>query len=210
MNTNCAKKSPPASSTASAPCSASPASRSLRPLRCAPGIVRHLVSVCIYGATLILLYTASTLYHANPYKGSKPLLRLLDHSAIFLLIAGTYTPFTSISLHGPWGWSPCAIVWTLAFSGIALEMARVRRRGVLVALYLGMGWVGLIAIEPLTANLPAGGLWLLFGGGVAYTLGVPFYLWKRLSFNHALLHALVLPGSVTQFFAVFYYVLPAA
>jgi len=172
------------------------------------GDTRHLVSVCIYGTTLIVLYTASTLYHAIPREGSKPLLRLLDHSAIFLLIAGTYTPFTLISLHGPWGWSLFAVVWVLALSGIALEMARVRRRGVLVALYLGMGWVGLIAIEPLMANLPAGGLWLLFGGGVAYTLGVPFYLWKRLPFNHALWHAFVLLGSVLQFFSVFCYVLP--
>ncbi len=171
---------------------------------------RHLVSVCIYATTLILLYTASTLYHAIPHRGAKPLLRLLDHSAIFLLIAGTYTPFTLISLHGPWGWSLFAIVWTLALSGIALEMAHVRRRSVLVALYLGMGWVGLIAIEPLMESLPAGGLWLLFGGGVAYTLGVPFYLWKRLPFNHALWHAFVLLGSVLQFFAVLCYVLPAA
>lgn len=174
------------------------------------GDARHLVSVCIYGTTLILLYTASTLYHGIAHEGSKPLLRLLDHSAIFLLIAGTYTPFTMISLHGVWGWSLFAIVWTLALFGIALEMMRVRRRGLLVALYLGMGWVGLIAIEPLRAKLPAGGLWLLFGGGVAYTLGVPFYLWKRLPFNHALWHAFVLLGSVLQFFAVLCYVLPAA
>jgi hemolysin III len=174
------------------------------------GDVRDIVSVCIYGTTLILLYTASTLYHAIPHEGSKPLLRLLDHSAIFLLIAGTYTPFTLISLRGPWGWSLFAIVWTLALFGIALEMARVRRRRLLVALYLGMGWVGLVAIEPLIANLPAGGLWLLFGGGIAYTLGVPFYLWKRLPFNHALWHAFVLLGSVLQFFAVLFYVLPRA
>jgi hemolysin III len=174
------------------------------------GDVRHIVSACIYGTTLILLYTASTLYHAVPHAGSKPLLRLLDHSAIFLLIAGTYTPFTLISLHGAWGWSLFAIVWMLALFGIALEMARVRRRRLLVALYLGMGWVGLVAIEPLSANLPAAGLWLLFGGGAAYTLGVPFYLWKRMPFNHAWWHAFVLLGSVLQFFAVLLYVLPRA
>ncbi|MEO5558672.1 MAG: hemolysin III family protein, partial [Dokdonella sp.] len=155
------------------------------------GDARHLASVCVYGATLILLYTASTLYHSVPGERVKPVLRLLDHAAIFLLIAGTYTPFTLISLHGAWGWSLFAIVWTLAFAGIALELRRVRHRGVMAALYVGMGWVGLVAIKPLMASLPAGGLWLLFGGGVAYTLGVPFYLWKRLPYNHALWHAFV-------------------
>jgi hemolysin III len=174
------------------------------------GDARHLASVCVYGTTLILLYTASTLYHSIPGERAKPVLRLLDHAAIFLLIAGTYTPFTLISLHGAWGWSLFATVWTLAFAGIALELRRVRRRGVMAALYVGMGWVGLVAIKPLLASLPAAGLWLLFGGGVAYTLGVPFYLWKRLPYNHALWHAFVLLGSVLQFFAVLYYVLPEA
>jgi hemolysin III len=174
------------------------------------GDARRVASVCVYGVTLILLYTASTLYHAVPGERVKPVLRLLDHAAIFLLIAGTYTPFTLISLHGPWGWSLFAIVWTLAVAGIALELRRVRNRGVMAVLYIGMGWVGLVAIKPLMASLPAGGLWLLFGGGVAYTLGVPFYLWKRLPYNHALWHAFVLLGSVLQFFAVFCYVLPAA
>lgn len=174
------------------------------------GDPRHLASVCVYGATLILLYTASTLYHSVPGERVKPVLRLLDHAAIFLLIAGTYTPLTLITLHGAWGWSLFAIVWTLAFAGIALELRRVRHRGVMAALYVGMGWVGVVAIKPLMASLPAGGLWLLFGGGIAYTLGVPFYLWKRLPYNHALWHAFVLLGSVLQFFAVLYYVLPTA
>lgn len=174
------------------------------------GNARHLASVCIYGGTLVLLYTASTLYHGIPHPRAKPLLRLLDHAAIFLLIAGTYTPFTLITLHGPWGWSLFALIWVLALLGIALEMSRVRRRGLLVALYVGMGWVGIVAIGPLVRHLEPGGLWLLFGGGVAYTLGIPFYLWKRLPFNHALWHAFVLLGSVLQFFAVLYYVLPSA
>ena len=174
------------------------------------GDPRHLASVCVYGATLILLYTASTLYHSVPGERVKPVLRLLDHAAIFLLIAGTYTPLTLITLHGAWGWSLFAIVWALAFAGIALELRRVRHRGVMAALYVGMGWVGVVAIKPLMASLPAGGLWLLFGGGIAYTLGVPFYLWKRLPYNHALWHAFVLLGSVLQFFAVLYFVLPTA
>jgi hemolysin III len=174
------------------------------------GSTRHVVSVCIYGTTLIMLYVASTLYHAIAHPPSKPLLRLLDHSAIFLLIAGTYTPFALISLYGPWGWGLFTAVWVLALGGIALELARVRRRGLLVALYVGMGWLGLVAIRPLVASIPPGGLWLLFGGGVAYTLGVPFYLWKKLPYNHALWHAFVLLGSVLQFFAVLLYVLPKA
>ena len=168
----------------------------------------HLISVCVYGATLIALYVASTLYHAIAHPPAKPLLRVLDHSAIFLLIAGTYTPFTLITLHGPWGWSLFAIVWALACAGIVLEARHVHSRPLMAALYVGMGWVGLVAIKPLAAALPAGGLWLMFGGGVAYTLGVPFYLWKRLPFNHALWHVFVLLGSVLHFFAVWFYVLP--
>jgi len=174
------------------------------------GGVRDIVAVCVYATTLILLYTASTLYHGIPSVRAKPVLRLFDHAAIFLLIAGTYTPFALISLRGTWGWSLFAIVWTLALAGIALEFAGVRSRRVMAALYVGIGWVGLVAIEPLAESLPAAGLWLVFGGGVAYTLGVPFYLWKRLPFNHALWHGFVLLGSVLQFFAVLFYVLPAA
>jgi hemolysin III len=174
------------------------------------GDIRAVLSVCVYGATLILLYTASTLYHGIAHAGAKPVLRLLDHAAIFLLIAGTYTPFTLISLRGAWGWSLFAIVWILALAGIALELRRVRSRTAMAALYVALGWIGLVAIRPLVASLPAGGLWLLFGGGAAYTLGVPFYLWKRLPYNHALWHGFVLLGSVLQFLAVLLYVLPRA
>ncbi len=174
------------------------------------GGIRDIVAVCVYATTLILLYTASTLYHGIPSARAKPLLRLFDHAAIFLLIAGTYTPFALITLQGTWGWSLFAIVWTLAIAGIALEFAGVRSRRVMAALYVGIGWVGLVAIKPLSENLPSAGLWLVFGGGVAYTLGVPFYLWRRLPFNHALWHGFVLLGSVLQFFAVLLYVLPGA
>ncbi len=173
------------------------------------GGTREIVSVAVYGTTLILLYTASTLYHGVPIARAKPVLRLLDHAAIFLLIAGTYTPFTLITLHGSWGRVLFAVVWTLALAGIALELRRVRNRVLMAALYVALGWIGLIAIKPLTENLSSGGLWLLFGGGVAYTLGVPFYLWKRLPYSHALWHVFVLLGSVLQFFAVLLYVLPS-
>ncbi len=171
------------------------------------GGASHVASVCVYGITLMLLYTASTLYHGVGLQRLKPLLRRLDHAAIFLLIAGTYTPFTLITLRGAWGWALFALVWSLALAGIALEFKRVRNRALMSALYLALGWIGIVAIVPLVERLPAGGLWLLFLGGAAYTLGVPFYLWKRLPFNHALWHAFVLLGSVLQFFAVWLYVL---
>ncbi len=158
----------------------------------------RIVSVSIYGTTLILLFTASTLYHAVSNPRAKSVLRLLDHSAIFLLIAGTYTPFALISLRGPWGWSLFAIVWTLAIIGIVLELRHVRNRVVAALLYLGMGWVGVFAIKPMIANIEPGGLWLLFAGGLCYTLGVPFYLWKRMPYNHALWHLFVLAGSVCR------------
>jgi hemolysin III len=173
------------------------------------GDARHIASVGVYGTTLILLYTASTLYHGVPVERAKPLLRQLDHAAIFLLIAGTYTPFTLITLAGPWGWSLFAIVWTIALLGVVLVVRRVEKRGLVISLYVGLGWIGLVALGPLVRNLPPGGLWLVFGGGVCYTLGVPFYLSKRLPFNHALWHLFVLAGSILQFFAVLLYVLPA-
>lgn len=169
---------------------------------------RVIASVVVYGIALIALYAASMLYHGIGYARAKPLLRVLDHAAIFLLIAGTYTPYALITLRGAWGWSLLAIVWTLALVGIGAEFRRVRSRLLMAVLYVGMGWIGLVAIKPLVANLAAGGLWLLFGGGAAYTLGVPFYLWKRLPYNHALWHVFVLLGSVLQFFSVRFYVLP--
>lgn len=175
------------------------------------GDARAVTASAVYGVTLILLYTASTLYHAVPVPAAKPLLRTLDHIAIYLLIAGTYTPFTLIALPGRWGWSLFAAVWALAFVGSVLELGWFRRyRKLAVLLYLGMGWIGMLAFKPLAAHLQAGGMALLLGGGVAYTLGVPFYLWRRLPYQHTLWHAFVLAGSVLHYFAVLLYVLPAA
>lgn len=173
------------------------------------GDVWDIVSVSIYGASLFLMYTASALYHGIPNAGAKPYLRLLDHAAIYLLIAGTYTPFALISLRGPWGYALLAAVWAIAIAGIALELRHVRNRVVAAVLYLGMGWIGIFAIKPLIANVEPAGLWLLLAGGLCYTLGVPFYLWKRLPFNHALWHVFVLAGSVFQFFSILLYVLPS-
>lgn len=177
----------------------------------ATGLPHALASCAIYGVTLILLYTASTFYHRSPGPG----LRTLDHIAIFLLIAGTYTPFVLITLRGRWGWSLFAITWGLALLGVVLELASLRRgpdksrRGGMVALYIAMGWVGLVALKPLVAALPAAGLFLLFGGGTVYTLGVLFYRMHGLRYHHAVWHLFVLGGSVLQYFAVLCYVLPA-
>jgi hemolysin III len=169
------------------------------------------VACAVFGSSLVLLYTASTLYHSISVAAAKPTLRALDHIAIYVLIAGTYTPFTLIALPGPWGWSLFAAVWTLAVAGSALELGLLGRYHKLaVLLYIGMGWIGMIAFGPLSAHLQAGGIWLLLGGGAAYTLGVPFYLWRKLPYHHALWHVFVLAGSTLHFLAVLLYVIPDA
>lgn len=162
----------------------------------------------VYGMSLVLLFTASTLYHGIPHAGAKPLLRVIDHASIYVLIAGSYTPYTLISLRGATGYTLFAIVWTIALIGIAIELLGVRHRGIRVALYLGMGWIGMFAAQPLYASLTPAGFWLLVGGGLCYSLGVPFYMAKRMPFNHATWHAFVLAGSVLQFLCVYFYVLP--
>ena len=175
------------------------------------GATSEVASCAIYGITLVALYTSSTLYHSAVLPERKRKLRIFDHLAIFLLIAGTYTPFVLIALRGVWGWTLFAIVWSLAAVGTLIELSQLARfRRVMVALYIAMGWVGLIAIKPLIAALPAAGLWLLFGGGVSYTLGVVFYRWHSLRYHHAVWHLFVLGGSILQYFSVIYYVLPAA
>lgn len=174
------------------------------------GSIWHVVSCSIFGTTLILLYVASTLYHSVTLPRAKALLRIFDHVAILLLIAGTYTPFTLITLHGVWGWSLFGVVWSLALLGIYLELSRLRHRRVLsIALYVAMGWVIVVAVKPLLAVLPYGGWLLLVLGGLAYTGGIGFYLWRRLPYHHAIWHLFVLLGSAFHFFAVFLYVLPA-
>jgi hemolysin III len=175
------------------------------------GRASDVLASAVYGLSLIALYTASTLYHAIRIESARRWLRTLDHIAIFLLIAGTYTPFTLIALRGVWGWSLFGMVWTLALLGSALELGMFKRyRRFAVLLYVAMGWIGMIAFRPLLAHLQTGGMVLLLGGGVAYTLGVPFYLWRKLPYHHSVWHAFVLAGSVLQFLAVFFYVVPTA
>lgn len=174
------------------------------------------VACAVYGVTMIVLYLASTLYHGagiqhtNGVAPARPRLRAFDHIAIFLLIAGTYTPYVLISLRGVWGWSLFAIVWSLAAIGTVFELTTLRHyRGAMIALYIGMGWCGIAAIQPLVQAIAAPGLWLLLGGGVAYTLGVVFYKMRSLPFHHAIWHLFVLAGSVLQYFSILRYVIPA-
>lgn len=174
------------------------------------GNALHVTSVGIYGATLVLLYTASTIYHSIPHPRAKPWLQQLDHSAIYLLIAGTYTPFTLVSLNGPWGWTLFSLVWLMAITGVIIKMARIpHSERFSLSLYLVMGWLVLIAIKPMIENVETGGLVLLLLGGLSYSFGAIFYAWDRLAFNHAIWHLFVLAGSMFHFFAILYYVIPS-
>lgn len=169
----------------------------------------HVVSCSIFGATLILLYTTSTIYHSLRAESAKQLLRVLDHAAIFLLIAGTYTPFMLVNLRGPWGWSLLAVIWGLAVAGIVLRLfLRGRLHGVVVAIYVAMGWAILVAVQPMLENVALGGLLLLAAGGLAYTGGVLFYRWESLKYHHAIWHGFVLLGSALHFFSILFYVIP--
>jgi hemolysin III len=174
------------------------------------GTARHIVSCSIYGATLIILYSASTLYHSIQHRHAKKILRIFDHSAIFLLIAGSYTPFLLISMGGALGWSFFGIIWGLAALGITLQLHLIEKHKVLVVLlYIAMGWSVITVIKPLVAAIPTIGLIFLIVGGLAYTLGTIFYAWNRLPYNHAIWHGFVLAGSIFHFFSIFYSVIPS-
>jgi hemolysin III len=169
----------------------------------------HIVSCIIFGVTLILLYTTSTLYHSIQLPQAKVVLRVLDRAAIFLLIAGTYTPFVLVNIRGPWGWSIFGVVWTIALLGVIFQVSLLRRWPVAsVGLYVGMGFLIVVAIKPLLASLTPAGLMLLVTGGAVYILGLPFYGWRRLPYHHAVWHLFVLAGSTFHFFAILLYVIP--
>jgi hemolysin III len=168
-----------------------------------------MASLSIYGSSMILLYLASTLYHAIPYKRAKRALKTLDHCAIFLLIAGTYTPFLLISLRTPLAVTLMSVIWGLAIIGIALKIIFVYRfKRLSLITYLAMGWLSVIVIYQLAISISTGGLVLLGLGGVIYSLGVVFYVNKRIPYNHAIWHLFVLGGTVCHFFAIYYYVKP--
>lgn len=175
------------------------------------GGAAHVVGCSVFGACLVLLYTASTLYHAIPHRKAKRVLQVLDHSGIYLLIAGTYTPFCLVTLGGAAGWTLFGVLWALAILGIVTRAAlpRVARRISLV-LYLAMGWAALPVAGELLRELPTGGVVLVVLGGLAYTAGVPFYAARRLRWGHAVWHVFVMIGSLLHFFGVLLYVIPAA
>jgi len=167
-----------------------------------------LASAIVYGVSLVLLYTASTLYHSLPQPRVKHVLKILDHCGIYLLIAGTYTPFCLVTLREANGWWLLGVIWGLAILGIALEAFWVYRpRWVSTVLFLGMGWMVVTSIGPLVDKLAPGGLWLLVAGGLAYTVGTVFYLLERIHYMHAVWHVWVLAGSVLHFLAVLLYVM---
>ncbi len=175
------------------------------------GTAWHIASTSIYGATLILCYTASTLYHSIPHPKAKRVLQQIDHATIFLLIAGTYTPFTLVNMREGWGWWLFGTVWSIAIFGMIFELfTQQRYKKVSLGLYLGLGWLALVAIKPMLETVGAGGLSLLVLGGLFYSLGVIFYVWERLAYNHAVWHLFVLAGSIFHFFSILFYVVPDA
>jgi len=175
------------------------------------GSAIHIVGAAIFGSTLVLMYAASTLYHSIPLPRAKKVLRIIDHSTIYLLIAGTYTPLTLVTLNGAVGWAMFGTVWALAAVGVVFKIfATGRFEKLSLFIYLAMGWCIVIAVKPLVHALPVGGLLLLLAGGLSYTGGVAFYALDTRKYFHAIWHAFVLGGSVLQYFAVLFYVIPGA
>jgi len=170
------------------------------------GDVRFLVGVSVFGATMVLLYLASTLYHSATHEAAKRTFRLFDHTAIFLLIAGTYTPFALGVMRGPWGWSMLAAVWTLAIVGIVLKVIeRTRHSWISIVLYVVMGWMAVVAVKPMFALIPVPGICLIFAGGIAYTGGLAFFAAQQIRYNHFIWHLFVIAGTICHFFAVLWY-----
>ncbi len=175
------------------------------------GALRHgasaVVGAAVFAATMSLLYLTSTIYHALPENRAKRVFQILDHGAIYLLIAGTYTPFTLVTLRGPWGWSLFGTVWGLAIIGIVKELAVGRERVPSVPLYVAMGWLGVIAAVPLFNQLPAEGLFWLVAGGLMYTVGIIFYAnderWRH---AHGVWHLFVLGGTACHYYTVLEFV----
>jgi len=173
------------------------------------GDIWRVVCFSVYGGALIILYTASTLYHSFPMGRTKYILKIIDHSAIYILIAGSYTPFALISLRGAWGWTLFGVIWALALAGIVFKMFFVKRLLVLSTItYLIMGWLALIAVRPIINNIPFRGIVWLIAGGLFYTLGIIFHFFNKLPFHHAIWHLFVLSGSICHYFAILFYVLP--
>ncbi len=157
----------------------------------------------VFGVTMVLLYTASTLYHSQKSELSKARLKIFDHISIFYLIAGTYTPITVVGMGGPWGWTIFGVAWALALAGTVFKLFFTGRFPIVsTSIYLAMGWIVVLAVVPLLRSVPADTLLWLLGGGLFYTVGVVFYAWRRLPFGHAVWHLFVLAGTASHFVAV--------
>jgi hemolysin III len=170
------------------------------------GTLADVVAVSVFAASMALLYLSSTIYHALPPGRTKNAFHVLDHAAIYLLIAGTYTPFTLGVLKGGWGWTLFGLVWGLAALGVLLKVfAGIRWHGISTAVYVGMGWLIIIAAKPLWESLPLAGLIWLFAGGIAYTSGVYFYLKKNMRYGHLVWHLFVVAGTGCHFVAILHY-----
>lgn len=173
------------------------------------GEVKHLVSFSVFGASLVVLYAASTFYHSATSLVLRYRLNIVDHAAIYLLIAGTYTPFAMVTLQGTIGWVVFGVIWIMALSGVILKIFYTGRYQTLsTIMYVVMGWVVVFAIKPLLENLPETGLLWLLSGGISYTLGAVIFSLNRIKFNHAIFHVFVLFGSFSHFISIYYYVLP--
>lgn len=169
------------------------------------GNVWHIVSFSVFGTTLVLLYLSSTLYHSFTKIKLKNLFVRFDHAAIFLLIAGTYTPFLLTALRGAFGWTLFGIIWTVAIAGIVIRSIYLTRfRKLMVGLYVAMGWMFVVAIGPMMKNLPGISLIFLLIGGAMYSIGVIFYVWRNLKYGHGIWHLFVLAGSIMHFFSVIF------
>lgn len=170
------------------------------------GKVPFIVGVSVFGGTMVLLYLASTLYHSLTHEAAKAICRVFDHTAIFLLIAGTYTPFSLGVLRGPWGWSMLAAVWALAIVGITLKIRkRTRHSRISIVLYVIMGWLAIVAVKPIVMSIPVPGILLILAGGIAYTGGLAFFAAQRIRYNHFIWHLFVIAGTMCHFFAVLWY-----
>jgi len=168
----------------------------------------HIVSFSLFGSSLVLLYTASTIYHKSKKPKTRFKLQIFDHAAIYVLIAGTYTPFTLVTLNGMARWVTFGVIWVLALGGIVLKLFFTGRYEKLsTTMYVFMGWIVIFAINPLMQNLSSEGLMWLFLGGISYTLGAVLYSIKKIPYNHAIFHIFVLMGSLCHFMAVYFYVL---
>lgn len=169
------------------------------------GNLWHIISFCIFGSTMVVLYTASTLYHSFPRGKTKTIFKIIDHACVFLLIAGTYTPLTLVTLRGTLGWSLFGVVWGIALLGIVFKLLFINKFHLFsTLLYIGMGWLIIIAIKPLINGLNTTSLFFLMTGGILYTLGTIFYGLQKIKYNHVVWHLFVLAGSICHFFCILF------